>query len=194
MPQAATNLSLSPSPIELLWKLYETAAGEKARIYAIFDGARALTGGNDAAADVAFDRAEAAANAAYDALEDIVDKILVAKMTSSVTDVAIKARVLGTRGVDGIGYYRPEDILQFFADVQTFAARMELDCRLSAMSFATLAEAEQALIDRGFYLIPGTCDWLHSSGSIDAGIYPIEGPYGVVEGFRVEAKPTRNNG
>jgi hypothetical protein len=118
-----TNIIKMPSLTELLSKLYETAASEKARIYAIFDEACALTGGNDAAADADLDRAEAACDAAYDALENIVDQIL-ATEAASVTDLAIKARVLarGSR-VEDVGYYRPEDILQFFVDVQMFASR-----------------------------------------------------------------------
>jgi hypothetical protein len=184
MMQASSNISHSPSRIELLWKRHQAAASDKARIYALVEVAAA---GSGAPGDVAFEAAEAAADAAYDALEDVVDEILGSE-TTSLTDFAIKARVLGTRGVEGIGSYRPEAIIQFLADVQTFAARMEECAGLSETSVATLAEAEQALIDRGFRLVPETCDWLHASGLIDAGICPIEGHE---KGFRIETKPRR---
>jgi hypothetical protein len=62
-----------------------------------------------------------AGDAAYDAVEDIVEAILKAEALSK-NDLAIKARVLATRGVNDIGSYRPEDVIRFFADVQTFAA------------------------------------------------------------------------
>jgi hypothetical protein len=60
-------------------------------------------------------------DATYNALEDVVDAILATEATS-VTDLALKARVLATRGVKDVGFYRPEDVIRFFADVQTFAA------------------------------------------------------------------------
>jgi predicted Zn-dependent protease with MMP-like domain len=123
MPQAEpSNIIIFPSPIELLWKKHETAASEKVRVYELFEIATDLTAGGGAAADAAADRAEAAGDAAYDTLENIVDEIIAAKATS-VTDLAIKARVLARHGcVEDVGFYRPEDILGFFADVQTFAA------------------------------------------------------------------------
>jgi hypothetical protein len=72
------------------------------------------------AADAAYDRAEA--HAAYHALENVADAVLSTR-TTSVTDLTIKARALGSRGVEGIGYfYRAEDVMRFFADVQNFAA------------------------------------------------------------------------
>jgi hypothetical protein len=104
------HISRSPSPIELLWKRHEAAASEKARIYALAEVA--ATAGSGAVTDAAFDMAEAAADAAYSALEDIADEILTAEATS-ITDFAIKARVLATRGVEGVGFYRPEDVIQF---------------------------------------------------------------------------------
>jgi hypothetical protein len=115
------HISRSPSPIELLWKRHEAAASEKARIYALAQVT--ATAGCGAVTDAAFDIAETAADAAYSAVEDIVDEILAAE-TTSVTDLSIKARVLARHGcVEDVGFYRPEDILGFFADVQTFAAR-----------------------------------------------------------------------
>jgi hypothetical protein len=112
MQQAeSTNIIKMPSRIELLFKRYEAAAREKARIYAIFDQA------NDVGPE-----AEAATDAVYDALENIAGEILATKATSK-TDFAIQARVLAPhRTVEDV-YYRPEDILQFFDDLQTFAAR-----------------------------------------------------------------------
>jgi hypothetical protein len=102
------NIIKFPSPIEVLWRHYEAAASEKARIYAL-----ELAGADEAAGD-----------AAYNAVEDIVDAIVKAEALSK-NDLAIKARVLlgGTRGVADVGYYRPESILQFLVDVQMFAAR-----------------------------------------------------------------------
>jgi transcriptional regulator NrdR family protein len=106
-----------PTRIELLWKRREAAAKQRARIYA-WD----LAGADGAVGDAACARAEAVVDAAYHAVENIVDEIIAAKATS-VTDLAIKARVLAWYGrVEDVGYYRPKDILQFFADVQNFAA------------------------------------------------------------------------
>ncbi|MGZ5003859.1 MAG: hypothetical protein ACXWBM_11740 [Chthoniobacterales bacterium] len=96
MQQAKSNISHFPSRIELLWKRHEAATNEKARIYALAEVAVAAT-------DAAFDMAEAAADAAYSALEDIVDEILAAEATS-VTDLAIEARVLAARGVEDVGF------------------------------------------------------------------------------------------
>jgi hypothetical protein len=110
----------TPSPIELLWKQREAAASEKARLYALEEEAENLTVGGGAAAEAAYDRAEAAAAAAYDALENIGDEILRARATSAA-DLAIKARVLALRDF-GNGYC-PEDVNRLCADVQTFAAR-----------------------------------------------------------------------
>lgn len=120
MQQAKSNISHFPSQIERLWKKYQAAASEKARIYALAEVA--ANTGSGASADVALDRAEAAAEAVYSLLENIVDEILAAKATS-ITDLAIKTRVLATRGVEGVGSYRPEDVIRFFTDVQSFAAR-----------------------------------------------------------------------
>jgi hypothetical protein len=91
-----------------------------------------------AAADAAFDQAEAAGDAAYTAVEDIADEILAAKATS-VTDLAIKARVLAWHGcVEDVGYYRPEEVLGFFAEVQTFR---RVVTTTAAVSAAALSEA-----------------------------------------------------
>ena len=146
MPQAEPTISQFPSPIELLWKQYEAAASEKARVYALFDEAWALTGGGDAAADAACDRAEAAADAAYDALENVADAILRAKVTL-VTDLTIKARVLATRGVKDVGFYRPEDVFRFFADVQTFAALCRQRRRLRPPLSPQISKRERIRVD-----------------------------------------------
>jgi hypothetical protein len=79
-----------------------------------------LPAGGGAAADAAFNKAEAAAAAAFDALEDIGDEILRARVTSAA-DLAVKTRVLALRDF-GNGY-RPEDVNRLCADVQTFAAQ-----------------------------------------------------------------------
>jgi hypothetical protein len=113
-----TNIIKMPSRIELLWERHEAAAKERSRIYAW-----ELAGADGAHGDAACARVEAVVDAAYNAVEDIVDEIIAAKETS-VADFAIKARVLAWHGcVEDVGYYRPEAILQFFADLQTFAAR-----------------------------------------------------------------------
>jgi hypothetical protein len=66
---------------------------------------------------------DAACEAAYDAVENIGDEILAAKATS-LTDFDIKGRVLKWYGcVEDVGYYRPEAILEFFDELQAFAAR-----------------------------------------------------------------------
>jgi hypothetical protein len=111
-----TNIIKLPSPIELLWKRREAAASEMARI-----DAWQLAGADGAAGDAACDRVEAVVDAAFNALEDIGDEILAAKETS-IADFAIKGQILKWHGcVEDVGYYRPEAILQFFADLQTFA-------------------------------------------------------------------------
>jgi hypothetical protein len=54
--------------------------------------------------------------------------------------------------------------------------------------FSTLAEAEAFLQSQGFRLVPGTCDWTNAAGD-DAGCYATEdGPYGTLNGFRVEIR------
>lgn len=115
-----TNIIKMPSRIELLWKRREAAAKERDRIYALQE---------IAATDAAFDRAEAAADAAFNAVEDIGDELIAAKETS-IADFAIKGQVLAWYGcVEDVGYYRPKEILQFFADLQTFAALHPLSAR-----------------------------------------------------------------
>jgi hypothetical protein len=116
-----TNIIKMPSRIELLWKRHETTVSERARVYALAEVAAAA--GDSAAADAAFDQAEAACNAAYNAVEDIGDEILATKVTSK-TDIAIKALILKWHGcVEDLGYYRPEAIIEFFDELQAFAAR-----------------------------------------------------------------------
>jgi hypothetical protein len=106
-----TNIIKMPSRIELLWKRHEAAAKEKARAYAWDD--------DD---ETALDH-EAACDAAYNAVEDIGDEILATKAVSA-TDFAIKGQVLKRHGcVEDVGYYRPEAILEFFDEIQAFAAR-----------------------------------------------------------------------
>lgn len=51
--------------------------------------------------------------------------------------------------------------------------------------FETLADAENALLEQGFELVPGTCDWLSPTRMIDAGVYPVRGDDGK-EVYRVE--------
>ena len=76
---------------------------------------------NDVDADDA--AMEAASDAAYNAVEDIGDKILAAEALS-VTDLAIKARILKWHGcIEDLGYYRPEAIIEFFDELQVFALR-----------------------------------------------------------------------
>ena len=53
------------------------------------------------------------------------------------------------------------------------------------MKFATLAAAESFLQEQGLKLVPDSCDWTNAKGYA-AGIYPVEGSYGVARGFRVE--------
>ena len=112
--------SREKSPIELLWRRHEAAVSEKVRAYGLQDD-------NDVDADDA--AMEAASDAAYNAVEDIDDEIIAAEMTS-VTDVAIKARVLKRHGdVESVGYYRAEDILKFFDELQVFALRQTFSPR-----------------------------------------------------------------
>jgi hypothetical protein len=51
--------------------------------------------------------------------------------------------------------------------------------------FDTLADAEDALKHQGFTLVANTCDWIDEAGLIDAGVYAVEGAYGVSK-FRIE--------
>jgi hypothetical protein len=53
------------------------------------------------------------------------------------------------------------------------------------MKFATLAAAESFLQAQGLKLVSDSCDWTNAKGYA-AGIYPVEGSYGVARGFRVE--------
>lgn len=122
MPQATSKISQFPSPIERLFRQYQTAAAEKARCYSLFTTTHMKAGGG-LAADAAVDCVEARCNAAYEAVEDVVDAIL-AIDAGSVADLAIKAHVLAqgrsARGADGV-YHRIDDVVSFFADVQAFA-------------------------------------------------------------------------
>jgi hypothetical protein len=109
-----TNIIKMTSRIELLWKRREAADKERALIEARHE---------DDDETASFYQIEAACNAAYKAVEDIGDEILATKMTSE-TDIAIKARILKWHGcVEDLGYYRPEAIIEFFDQLQAFAAR-----------------------------------------------------------------------
>src|SRR5882672_2047446 len=50
--------------------------------------------------------------------------------------------------------------------------------------FETLKDAEDALMEQGFKLVPDTCNWIDADG-IDAGVYPVEEAYGVSK-YRIE--------
>jgi hypothetical protein len=56
--------------------------------------------------------------------------------------------------------------------------------------FDTLAEAEDTLKHEGFKLAPDTCDWISDDGLIDAGVYAVEGTYGVSK-FRIEYRTVK---
>ncbi len=51
--------------------------------------------------------------------------------------------------------------------------------------FDSLADAERTLMDRGFKLVPDTCDWIDHTGLIDAGIYPVTDDHSE-EKYRIE--------
>jgi hypothetical protein len=50
--------------------------------------------------------------------------------------------------------------------------------------FETLKDAEDALMEQGFKLVPNTCNWIDADGN-DAGTYPVEEAYGVLK-YRIE--------
>jgi len=60
--------------------------------------------------------------------------------------------------------------------------------------FETLKDAEDALMEQGFKLVPNTCNWIDADG-MDAGVYPVEEAYGVskyrIEYRALDATPTR---
>lgn len=115
-----TNIILGPwahslrklTPIEQLWKQYQVTASEKRRIYALADQN----------ADTDPNAADAACDAADDALEAVADAILATPLASKV-DVAIKAQVLLSRGVDpaDLLHYRPQDLTRFVREVGSLA-------------------------------------------------------------------------
>jgi hypothetical protein len=51
--------------------------------------------------------------------------------------------------------------------------------------FETLKDAEDALIEQGFELVPDTCNWIDDAAQIDAGVYPVEEANGVSK-YRIE--------
>ena len=51
--------------------------------------------------------------------------------------------------------------------------------------FDTLGEAEETLKHEGFKLVADTCNWIDEAGLIYAGVYAVEGAYGVSK-FRIE--------
>jgi len=60
--------------------------------------------------------------------------------------------------------------------------------------FETLKDAEDALMEQGFKLVPDTCNWIDDAARIDAGVYPEEA-YGIskyrIEYRALDATPTR---
>src|SRR5258708_35457286 len=60
--------------------------------------------------------------------------------------------------------------------------------------FETLKDAEGALMEQGFKLVPDTCNWIGDAARIDAGLYPEEA-YGIskyrIEYRALDATPTR---
>jgi hypothetical protein len=61
--------------------------------------------------------------------------------------------------------------------------------------FENLKDAEDALMEQGFKLVPDTCNWIDDAAKIDAGVYPVEEAYGVskyrIEYRALDATPTR---
>jgi hypothetical protein len=61
--------------------------------------------------------------------------------------------------------------------------------------FETLKDAEDALMEQGFKLVPDTCNWIDDAAKIDAGVYPVEEAYGIskyrIEYRALDATPTR---
>jgi hypothetical protein len=61
--------------------------------------------------------------------------------------------------------------------------------------FETLKDAEDALMEQGFKLVPHTCNWIDDAARIDAGVYPVEDAYGIskyrIEYRALDATPTR---
>src|ERR1700682_3639449 len=51
--------------------------------------------------------------------------------------------------------------------------------------FETLKDAEDALMEQGFKLVPDTCNWIDDAAQIDAGVYPVEEAHGVSK-YRIE--------
>ncbi len=51
--------------------------------------------------------------------------------------------------------------------------------------FETLKDAEDALMEQGFKLVPDTCNWIDDAARIDAGVYPVEDAYGISK-YRIE--------
>jgi hypothetical protein len=39
--------------------------------------------------------------------------------------------------------------------------------------FETLKDAEDALMEQGFKLVPDTCNWIDDAAQIGAGVYPV---------------------
>lgn len=99
-----------PTPIELLWKQFQTTVAEKRCIYALAE--QAADG----------DATEAACDAAYEALEAVADAILAAPLASKA-DAAIQAQVLLARGVEDLLYYRPQDLTRFVQELASLAQR-----------------------------------------------------------------------
>ncbi|WP_439406407.1 hypothetical protein ACNJX9_34035 [Bradyrhizobium sp. DASA03076] len=100
-----------PTPIELLWKQFQTTADAKREIYALAD----QTADTDYS-----DAAEAACDAAYDALEAVADAILATPLASKA-DAAIQAQVLLARGAEGLLQYRPKDLTRFVQEILRIA-------------------------------------------------------------------------
>jgi hypothetical protein len=51
--------------------------------------------------------------------------------------------------------------------------------------FETLKDAEDALMEQGFKLVPDTCNWIDDAAQIDAGVHPVEEANGVSK-YRIE--------
>jgi hypothetical protein len=72
---------------------------------------------------------------------------------------------------------------------------MMLPPRDTTGRFETLKDAEDALMEQGFKLVPDTCNWIDDAAQIDAGVYPVEEAYGVskyrIEYRALDATPTR---